>query len=84
MVLIQGEPFLMGAPYSDRDRKMDEPLHRKRIERQFALSTTAITLGQYRVYQEEALDSGLELVDNTFVRAVVKTDDSPITAVSIA
>lgn len=82
MVVVEGGEFLMGSLSTDPDRNPDELLHRKQIGRRYALSATAVTRAQYRTFQETSEDDGLDLVNHPRIRAVAKTDDSPITGVT--
>ncbi|MBM4088932.1 MAG: hypothetical protein FJ276_05790 [Planctomycetes bacterium] len=82
MIVIQGGPFLMGSSSSDPDRKPEETLHRKRIDRRYALSSAPITREQYRAYQEQSEDDEIDVANNPQLSALVRTDDSPIMALS--
>jgi formylglycine-generating enzyme required for sulfatase activity len=49
MVVIPGPvEFLMGSPSTEADHRSDEVLHRRRIDRTFALAATAVTKEQFR------------------------------------
>jgi formylglycine-generating enzyme required for sulfatase activity len=82
MVVIQGGRFLMGSPASDPDRKPEETLCRKRIDRRYALSSVPITREQYRAYQEQSEDDEMDIANNPQINALVRTDDSPIMALN--
>ena len=82
MTIIQGGSFLMGSPESDPDRDVDEKQHPKRIDRRFAIGATSVTRRQYEAFQTESNDAQMDLVNNEQIRAVVRTDQSPITGVT--
>ena len=81
MVAIQGGPFLMGSRGSDPNREAFEVLHRKRIGRRFAVSATAVTRAQYRVFQEANQDDVMDVVNHPEISALARREDAPITGV---
>ena len=51
MVVIPGPvEFLMGSPYTQRDRSAFEYLHRKRIGHSFAIASKEVTVRQFREF----------------------------------
>ncbi len=75
------EPFMMGSPESDPDHQSQEmPQHRRLIGRRFAISTTEVTKAEYRKFQEAA--KAFDLVDNEQLASIVRTEDSPQTAMT--
>ena len=82
MVVIDGGPFVMGSLESDPDRQSDEKVHQKRIDRQFAIGSAAVTQAEYRVFQQQSRHAQMDLVDHEDIVAVVRTHDSPITGVT--
>jgi formylglycine-generating enzyme required for sulfatase activity len=55
MVRDPGE-FLMGSPAQELDRQAEEPLHRKRIPRSFAIATKEVTVKQFREFLQSNPD----------------------------
>ncbi len=53
MLVIKGQEFMMGSPESEEGRGDDEVLHRRIVNRTFALSSTMVTMMQYRAFQPE-------------------------------
>jgi formylglycine-generating enzyme required for sulfatase activity len=52
MVVIPGPvEFVMGSPGSETDRGRNEPQHKKRIGRTFALAAKLVTMEQYRQFE---------------------------------
>jgi formylglycine-generating enzyme required for sulfatase activity len=51
-VILDASEFLMGSPESETGRNPTERLHRRKIGRQFAISTKEVTTGQWRVFDE--------------------------------
>jgi formylglycine-generating enzyme required for sulfatase activity len=45
--------FSMGSPHSEPDRRDSENLHRKRINRRFAIATKEVTVEQYQRFLKE-------------------------------
>ena len=53
-VVIEGPvEFMMGSPHSEPDRRDWENLHRKRINRRFAIATKEVTVEQYQRFLKE-------------------------------
>ena len=53
-VVIEGPvEFSMGSPHSEPDRRDSENLHRKRINRRFAVATKEVTVEQYQRFLKE-------------------------------
>ena len=53
-VVIEGPvEFMMGSPHSEPDRSDSENLHRKRINRRFAVATKEVTVEQYQRFLKE-------------------------------
>jgi formylglycine-generating enzyme required for sulfatase activity len=53
IVVVPGPvEFMMGSPYSEAGRQDNEPQHKKRIGRTFALSAKSVTVEQYRKFEE--------------------------------
>ena len=51
MVVISGPvEFLMGSPTTEADRRKDEPRHKQRIGRTFAIAAKSVTVEQYRQF----------------------------------
>ena len=49
MVVIPGPvEFVMGSPPTEVNRRDDEPQHKKRIGRTFAIAAKSVTMEQYR------------------------------------
>jgi len=71
-VIVDGGEFLMGSPQSEADRFPNEPQHRRRIGRRFAIATTEVTKEQFGRFQT-AQPENVKRNMGRFVR----TDDSP-------
>jgi formylglycine-generating enzyme required for sulfatase activity len=68
--------FTMGSPADERGRvEVNEPQHRRRIERSFAIATTEVTRAQYAVF---AKAEGIEQRETPYS----KTADDPQTRVT--
>jgi formylglycine-generating enzyme required for sulfatase activity len=53
MVVIAGPvAFLMGSPTTEADRHNDEPQHKRRIGRTFAIAAKSVTVEQYRQFNK--------------------------------
>lgn len=53
MVVIPGPvEFLMGSPFTEKDRSDYEPQHKRRIGRTFAVAAKAVTVEQYRQFDK--------------------------------
>ncbi len=53
MVVIPGPvEFVMGSPLTEANRQPDEPQHKKRIGRTFALAAKLVTVEQYRQFEK--------------------------------
>jgi LSD1 subclass zinc finger protein len=51
MVIVPGPvEFLMGSPIAEAERQNEETLHKKRIDRTFAVASKAVTMEQYREF----------------------------------
>ena len=54
LAVIEGPiEFMMGSPNSEPDRRDSENLHRKRINRRFAVATKEVTVEQYQRFLKE-------------------------------
>ena len=77
-VVIDAGEFTMGAPMSENHTDYDEPVHRRRIGRRFAISTREVTRAQWRKFMPD--------VDTRWNRVrldhYAPTDDSAMPAVS--
>jgi formylglycine-generating enzyme required for sulfatase activity/serine/threonine protein kinase len=47
-IIQPGQPFSMGSPPDEEDRRLDEPLHSRHIRRRYALATTETTVSQFQ------------------------------------
>ena len=72
--------FQMGSPKSEPDRYPNEGQHRCHIGRRFAISAHEVTKAQYRPFEKAV--KGYGLVDNPEYAPIVRTDDSPQTALT--
>jgi len=79
-VIVEGGEFLMGSPESELDRYRNEGQHRCRIRRRFAISAHEVTKARYRPFEKAV--KGYGLVDNPEYAPIVRTDDSPQTALT--
>ena len=79
-MILEAAEFLMGSPPAEPDRAADETQHRVRIPRRWAISTAAVTKAQYRKFQEAV--KGYDLAHQLALAAIVRTDDSPQTAMT--
>ncbi len=79
-VIVDGGEFLMGSPETELDRYPNEGQHRCRISRRFAISAHEVTKAQYRPFEKAV--KGYALVDNPEYAPIVRTDDSPQTALT--
>jgi serine/threonine protein kinase/formylglycine-generating enzyme required for sulfatase activity len=72
MVVIPGPAeFVMGSPPTEKGRRDDEPQHRKRINRSFALAAKSVTVEQYHRF------------DNTYALPAKFTRQPDLPAVGI-
>ena len=71
-VVLNAEDFLMGSPDSERHRGADETLHRRRVGRRFAISSTEVTKQQFGRFRRERSEIRTPVIDQW-----VKTEDSP-------
>jgi eukaryotic-like serine/threonine-protein kinase len=74
--VVDAGEFLMGSPGSQNPFETE---HRVRIGRRFAISTHEVTKAEYRTFQQAV--KGFDLANLPVLRKVVRTDDSPQTAV---
>lgn len=79
-VIVDGGEFLMGSPESEPGRVANEIQHRVHIGRRFAISAHEVTKSQYRTFQQAV--KGLDLANHRELRQIVRTDDSPQTAMT--
>jgi formylglycine-generating enzyme required for sulfatase activity len=79
-VIVHGGEFLMGSPKSESDRFANESQHRCRISRRFAISAFEVTKAQYRRF--DGAVNGSRLVNDAQYAPIVRTDDSPQTAMT--
>lgn len=79
-VIVDGDEFTMGSPSKGADRKDDERSHRRRIKRTLAACTTEVTHQQWREFSSTV--SGVWQADNPDIEPYVKSDDSPMVAMT--
>ncbi len=79
-VTLPGGQFTMGSPETEPSRFANETPHRVRLGRQFAVAATLVTRAQYRAFQQDA--KTISLNEDQPLALVVRTDDSPQTAVT--
>jgi len=79
-VIVDAGEFLMGLPESDANHSTLEPGHRCRIARRFAISAHEVTKAQSRAFEQTV--KGVYLAYHPGLRQVVRTDDSPQTALT--
>jgi formylglycine-generating enzyme required for sulfatase activity len=78
MVVLPAGECLMGSPATERGRNaVNEPLHRRRIERPFALAATLITRDDYLEFVREKT-----MRDPNQGNPYVQTGDSPQTGIT--
>jgi formylglycine-generating enzyme required for sulfatase activity len=51
-IVREGEPFWMGSPESEANRRADEKRHLRKIPRSFAIAANAVTRGQFERFLE--------------------------------
>ena len=83
MVVIEGGQFLMGSPFTEEDRNPSEKLHRKLIQRRFALASSPITLANYREFKEDVKDDILDLITKfPEISLIIPQDDCAMMGMS--
>ncbi|MEW4527644.1 SUMF1/EgtB/PvdO family nonheme iron enzyme [Maioricimonas sp. JC845] len=78
-VILGPAEFQMGSPPDEKDRHQAEALHRRRIDRTFAIASRDVTRAQWRPF---ATREGVRSGDRARVRQYSKTDDSPVLEVT--
>jgi len=81
-VVVEASSFLMGSPESDPHRRTDEILHRRDVQRRFAISAAPVTREQYRRFEEESGFVEMAVTNHDQITAVIRTEDSPITGMT--
>jgi hypothetical protein len=77
MVVFRGPiEFCMGSPSTEPDRFDNEQLHRRRIDRNFAIASKEVTVGQFRTFLGEVRD-----VQHSYERRYAPDDSCPQIAV---
>jgi eukaryotic-like serine/threonine-protein kinase len=79
-VIVNAGEFLMGSPASDPNHSALELGHRCRLARRFAISAHEVTKAQSRAFEHTV--KGVYLSNHPGLRQVVRTDDSPQTALT--
>ncbi len=79
-VIVDAGEFLMGSPASDPNHSALELGHRCRLARRFAISAHEFTKAQCRAFEQTV--KGVYLSNHPGLRFVVRTDDSPQTALT--
>ena len=75
MVIIPGPvEFLMGSPSTEQGRDSDEPQHKRRIGRTFAIAAKAVTVEQYRKFKPSYVMGEMEQKARTADSPVISTD----------
>ncbi len=78
MVVIPGPvQFLMGSPYTQRERSAFEYLHRKRIGHSFAIASEEVTVGQFREFLRNSPE-----VKHRYTEKHAPEEDCPQTSVT--
>jgi formylglycine-generating enzyme required for sulfatase activity len=75
MVIVPGPvEFVMGSPSTEEGRDSDEPQHKKRIGRTFAIAAKAVTAEQYRKFKPGYSLGEMEQKAPTADSPVISTD----------
>lgn len=78
-VILDAGEFQMGSPDWEAGRDISEVLHRRRIERRFAISTKEVTKAQWRDFAQSVR---VWSSDQEQLEPYVRTEDSPMVAMT--
>ena len=78
-VILDAGEFQMGSPHSGAGHQPDERLHRRKIDRRFAISTKEVTRAQWRVFYKA---TKVWAADQAQLKTYISTDDSPMLAMT--
>jgi formylglycine-generating enzyme required for sulfatase activity len=76
-VILDAGEFLMGSPESEAAHDRNESLHRRKLDRRFAISAKEVTRAQWRVFSQANLGEVFP-ADREQLKSYIRRDDSPI------